>query len=294
MAEEKIAGLSKAEDKEDLGRYKIVKNEIDEIKELISKNVVGLQEKLAQVEKIAKKPKRRKTLPYRPDLEKQDVSRGVLYKFMTKDIFKDIVGLSADRVQKLKTEPGFPEMKRNCYTISHIKWYIKYLRGYMKDKCSRGADASRKLLAAKAEKVELEVKVMKGALIGAEEAQARLAEVLHAVKEAFLNLPGKLAPYLENKNAAFIKTKLDRDLMLTFNKVSDGLKDSFAVEELEDELENDDLDEEDEEDEENEAEDEEAEERLDENMSDEELDEALEDEDDEEKYMDDEDDDDKL
>lgn len=68
---------------------------------------------------------------------------------------------------------------------------------------------------------ELKLQIMKGELHKAEDVEMVMMDMLVAFKSRVMNIPSKVAPILENRDAAFIKDRLTKEVIEALNELKD-------------------------------------------------------------------------
>ena len=68
---------------------------------------------------------------------------------------------------------------------------------------------------------ELKLQVMKGDLHKAEDVERVMMDMLAAFKTRLMNIPSKVAPALENRDAAYIKDRLTKEVIEALNELKD-------------------------------------------------------------------------
>ena len=68
---------------------------------------------------------------------------------------------------------------------------------------------------------ELKLQVMKGELHKAEDVQIVMMDMLVAFKTKIMSIPSKVAPILENREVAFIKERLTKEVIEALNELKD-------------------------------------------------------------------------
>ncbi len=119
-----------------------------------------------------------------------------------------VLEVSIKTVQRWKKE-GMPVTKDGYYDLEQVKeWQIKRIEESKKYDKESKAYWDQKLLRGKVEKIEFEIKQMRGELVPKEDVeQERVARIM-AVKRAFLALPTALAPTLAMKDPREIQKTL--------------------------------------------------------------------------------------
>lgn len=84
---------------------------------------------------------------------------------------------------------------------------------------------------------ELKLQIMKGELHKAEDVEKVMMDMLIAFKTRMMNIPSKAAPILENRDAAFIKDRLTKEVIEALNELKDYDPRSFYSDEYVDESE---------------------------------------------------------
>ena len=81
---------------------------------------------------------------------------------------------------------------------------------------------------------ELKLQVMKGDLHKAEDVERVMMDMLASFKTRLMNIPSKVAPALENRDAAYIKDRLTKEVMEVLNELKDyNPKDFYSDEYVE-------------------------------------------------------------
>lgn len=68
---------------------------------------------------------------------------------------------------------------------------------------------------------ELKLQIMKGELHKAEDVETVMMDMLVAFKTKIMGIPSKVAPILENRDAAFIKDRLTKEVIEALNELKD-------------------------------------------------------------------------
>lgn len=134
-----------------------------------------------------------------------------------------IVDLTPRRLQQLRGE-GMPSRGRGKWPLMDcLRWYIRYLR----DKNDVGpalVDEKLRTERLKADKLEVEIKQLKGELIAIETVAQEVLEIMVTLRGEFLGLPGRLAMQLSKiDKAAECKRVLADEIRLTLNRSSEKL-----------------------------------------------------------------------
>ena len=83
---------------------------------------------------------------------------------------------------------------------------------------------------------EMKLQVMKGDLHKAEDVERVMMDMLAAFKTRLMNIPSKVAPVLENRDAAYIKDRLTKEVLEVLNELKDyNPKDFYSDEYVEEE-----------------------------------------------------------
>ncbi len=81
---------------------------------------------------------------------------------------------------------------------------------------------------------ELKLQVMKGDLHKAGDVERVMMDMLASFKTRLMNIPSKVAPVLENRDAAYIKDRLTKEVMEVLNELKDyNPKDFYSDEYVE-------------------------------------------------------------
>lgn len=86
---------------------------------------------------------------------------------------------------------------------------------------------------------ELKLQIMKGGLHKAQDVEIVMTDMLVAFKTRMMNIPSKVAPILENRDAAFIKDRLTSEVIEALNELKDYDPRAFYSEEYVEEDESD-------------------------------------------------------
>lgn len=78
---------------------------------------------------------------------------------------------------------------------------------------------------------ELRLQIMKGKLHKAEDVEMVMTDMLASFKTRIMNIPSKVAPVLENHDAAYIKDRLTKEVMEALNELKDYDPKAFYSEE---------------------------------------------------------------
>jgi len=87
---------------------------------------------------------------------------------------------------------------------------------------------------------ELKLQIMKGGLHKAQDVEIVMTDMLVAFKTRMMNIPSKVAPILENRDAVFIKDRLTSEVIEALNELKDYDPRAFYSEEYVEEDESDD------------------------------------------------------
>lgn len=87
---------------------------------------------------------------------------------------------------------------------------------------------------------ELKLQIMKGGLHKAQDVEIVMTDMLVAFKTRMMNIPSKVAPILESRDAAFIKDRLTSEVIEALNELKDYDPRAFYSEEYVEEDESDD------------------------------------------------------
>lgn len=81
---------------------------------------------------------------------------------------------------------------------------------------------------------EMKLQVMKGELHKAADVERVMTDMLASFKTRVMNIPSKVAPVLENRDAAYIKDRLTKEVMEVLNELKDyNPKDFYSDEYVE-------------------------------------------------------------
>ena len=167
------------------------------------------------------------------DIDNLTVSVGVL---------ANIFGLT-ERSIRLKTEEGIivRASKGRYRLVESLKNYVLALRLQADGLTTDDPDGEINIDEEKAlhERIkrhisELKLQVMKGDLHKAEDVERVMMDMLAAFKTRLMNIPSKVAPALENRDAAYIKDRLTKEVLEVLNELKDyNPKDFYSDEYVE-------------------------------------------------------------
>ncbi len=140
-----------------------------------------------------------------------------------------IIGVSDRRIRQLAEENIIIRAAKGRYKLmDSITNYILTLKVQMEAGNIESVDGEIDLEEEKAihERVkrhisELKLQTMKGELHKAEDVEMVMMDMLAAFKTRTMNIPSKVAPILENRDAAYIKDRLTTEVTEALNELKD-------------------------------------------------------------------------
>lgn len=140
-----------------------------------------------------------------------------------------IIGVSDSRIRQLARENIIIRAAKGRYKLlESIKNYILTLKVKMEADNSEVSDGEIDLEEEKAihERVkrrisELKLQTMKGELHKAEDVETVMMDMLVAFKTRMMNIPSKVAPILESRDAAYIKDRLTHEITEALDELKD-------------------------------------------------------------------------
>lgn len=141
------------------------------------------------------------------------------------DQIAGLFNLTPRRVQQLKKE-GMPGAGRGEYDpVACTRWYIRYLQGLLEQRGPTGTQENaqiaaerKRLVAAQAERAEMENEARRRTLVSVEEVVEVWAGHISGAKQRLLGIPAKVAPQLTNtadanRIAARLKDEIESALV---------------------------------------------------------------------------------
>lgn len=136
----------------------------------------------------------------------------------TKEI-ADVLQVTDRRVRQL-VELGLPRQKEGEYLLfACIKFYISLLQKQRNE----SSEAKERILKAKAEQEEIEIRKLRGEIIEIEQMKQETMSIIQEFKYSLFALPSKLNGRLEGKNKAEIYSILDIEIKKEVNNVAERL-----------------------------------------------------------------------
>lgn len=169
------------------------------------------------------------------DIDALTVSAGVL---------GDIFGVSDRRIRQMAEEGIITRAAKGRYNlVDSLKNYILSLKLTAEGVTSESPDGELDITEEKAlhERVkrhisELKYQTMKGELHKAEDVERVMSDMLVTFKTSVLNIPSKVAPVLEDRDAGYIKERLTAEVIEVLNILKDyDPKDFYTDEYVEEE-----------------------------------------------------------
>ena len=153
-----------------------------------------------------------------------------IYKKGSLDFCADDILVSADELSQLLqitdrhirrlVSVGMPKLGHRYYLFGCINFYIDYLQKKNKE-TTQNKD---RLIKAKAEQEEIELKKLQNKVIAVEEVELQTMQLMQILKAALLALPSKLSERLENKTKAEIFSVLDLEIKNELNQIVDKIE----------------------------------------------------------------------
>ena len=152
-------------------------------------------------------------------------NRPAVRKYVSAGELAEYLGISARRVQQLAKE-GMPRIGRGEYPLREaVRYYVEYLHRLLDENQNETIITEKiRLTRAKAKKAELEAEKAGGAVLDVEKVRHEVMVLAVALKEAFLSLPGRLAPALSGLETGEVKQKITEEITDTLNKVAEKLE----------------------------------------------------------------------
>lgn len=144
-------------------------------------------------------------------------------------VLADIIGVSDRRVRQMAEEGIIVRAAKGRYKlVDSLKTYLLTIKLAAEGVGVELADGEIDLNEEKAihERVkrhisELKLQIMKGDLHKAEDVESVMMDMLTAFRTRMLNIPSKTAPFLENRDAVFIKDRLTGEIVEALNELKD-------------------------------------------------------------------------
>ena len=144
-------------------------------------------------------------------------------------VLGDLFGVTDRRIRQMAEEGIVVRAAKGRYKlVDSIKNYLLTLKLAAEGVGVELADGEIKLDEEKAihERVkrhisELKLQIMKGEVHKAEDVEIVMMDMLVAFKTKIMGIPSKVAPILENRDAAFIKDRLTKEVIEALNELKD-------------------------------------------------------------------------
>nr|WP_302142429.1 hypothetical protein [uncultured Schaedlerella sp.] len=154
-------------------------------------------------------------------------------------VLGDLLGVSERRVRQRAEEGIMVRASKGRYKlVDSVKNYILTLKLEVAGVSAELAEGEINLEEEKGlhERVkrhisELKLQIMKGEVHKAEDVEAVMLDMLAAFKTRVMNIPSKVAPLLENRDAAYIKDRLISEVTEALNELKDYDPKAFYSEE---------------------------------------------------------------
>ncbi len=141
------------------------------------------------------------------------------------EIIAHVFGVTKSRIRQLSKE-GMPKAGRNRYPlIACVQWYI----GFWKNKADYSDTVinkhQRRLVQAKADKAEMEVKVMRGELVHANQVKNDALKIGTMVRTSLEGIGNKVAPILADMNTApEVASVINKEVNAILRKLADEIQ----------------------------------------------------------------------
>lgn len=144
-------------------------------------------------------------------------------------VLGDLFGVTDRRIRQMAEEGNVARAAKGRYKlVESIKNYLLTLKLAAEGVGVELADGEINFDEEKAlhERVkrhisELKLQIMKGELHKAEDVETVMMDMLVAFKTKIMGIPSKVAPILENRDAAFIKDRLTKEVIEALNELKD-------------------------------------------------------------------------
>lgn len=144
-------------------------------------------------------------------------------------VLGNIFGVTDRRIRQMAEEGIIARVSKGRYNlVESLKNYILSLKLAVDSNNEENPDGELDIDEEKAlhERVkrhisELKLQTMKGELHKAEDVEAVMSDMLSAFKTRMMNIPSKVAPVLEERDAGYIKEKLTTEVTEALNELKD-------------------------------------------------------------------------
>jgi len=161
------------------------------------------------------------------------VKKTLSLKEKNKRVLARLLSIDVSFFYDLEKKEGFPLMDKNgAYNVIQVmKWYITYQREKYKNQKSTYQDYKIRIYAAQAKKAELELEFMQRESCSTDYFKEQILRFLSKLKSDLFDIPGKLAWQIENKPGHFIKSMLEKSLVMALNETVENIDKVFMDEE---------------------------------------------------------------
>ena len=142
-------------------------------------------------------------------------------------VLGDLFGVTDRRIRQMAEEGIVARAAKGRYKlVESIKNYLLTLKLAAEGVGVELADGEinfdeEKALHERVKRHISELKIMKGELHKAEDVETVMMDMLVAFKTKIMGIPSKVAPILENRDAAFIKDRLTKEVIEALNELKD-------------------------------------------------------------------------
>ena len=144
-------------------------------------------------------------------------------------VLGDLFGVTDRRIRQMAEEGTVARAAKGRYKlVESVKNYLLTLKLAAEGVGVELADGEINFEEEKAlhERIkrhisELKLQIMKGELHKAEDVEIVMMDMLVAFKTKIMGIPSKVAPILENRDAAFIKDRLTKEVIEALNELKD-------------------------------------------------------------------------
>jgi phage terminase Nu1 subunit (DNA packaging protein) len=145
-------------------------------------------------------------------------------------ILAKVFNLTETRIHQLAAREGMPKLARAKFElISCIKWYIKYLRTKIEERCVKPGPEVMEIqrqrfrrMRVDADIKEMEVALMKEQLMKVEDVRSGMADMAFIVRARFKSVPATLsAELLGETSRVMIQAKIEKAIRKSLNEIAD-------------------------------------------------------------------------
>lgn len=136
-----------------------------------------------------------------------------------------VFGVTKARVRQL-VKDGMPKSGRNRYPlVACVRWYISWWKNRAEITDRQVEKHQRRLIQAKADKAEMEVKIKRGELVHSEQVKNSALKTGVMIRTLLETIGNKVAPVLVDLDTpAAIADVINREIKQVLSKLADELK----------------------------------------------------------------------